>query len=77
MRLKLYFDRSNGERVVVAEGIREDDLMAKMKADIATRNPDYKIPYIRTMYQSDGIWFDVGSHTEFYFATYEESANAK
>ena len=30
---------------------------------------EYKIYYIRMTVENDGMWYDVGSHTEFFFLT--------
>lgn len=64
----LYFERSNGEMILVADGIAsEDDVMPFITRDIKRRNPKYKVYYVRVMHLSDGICYDVGSHTEFYW----------
>ena len=64
----LYFERSNGEMVLVADNIAsDDDAMPFIAKDIERRNPRYKMYYVRTMSLPNGICYDVGSHTEFYW----------
>lgn len=53
----------------------EKDLFTAIHADIKRRNPKFKSYYIRSWgdINSEGIMYDVGSHTEFYKIKKEES----
>lgn len=62
----LYFERSNGEEVLVKEDIaQEKDVFPLIKNFVKTLNPNYKIYCIRS-WGENPITYDVGSHTEFF-----------
>lgn len=66
----LYFEKSNGDWQLVSDGIAsKEDAMPLIYKDVAKRNPKYTIYYVRSMKLPQGICFDVGSHTEFYWLT--------
>lgn len=36
---------------------------------IKIKNPEYKVYYVRAWEEDDGkLWYDVGSHTQFFYA---------
>lgn len=62
----LYFDRSNGERITIAENISKQDVYKCITKAVKDMNPSYKIYYMREWETADGTRYDVGSHTEFF-----------
>lgn len=69
----LYFEHSNGEWELVNDGIASDnDVMPFISQDVHKRNPRFKINYIRSTTLPQGICYDVGSHTEYYWLTEEK-----
>lgn len=68
----LYFLRSNGERVLVEEGVTPETAICKIKNHVFNLNPNYKIYYVRCWETEEGTEYDVGSHTEFYLLSKEE-----
>lgn len=65
--MKLLFQASNGNERLVAEVTSENEAMKKINDFCEER--DYKIPYVRSWGSLDdeGITYDVGSHTEFFY----------
>lgn len=62
----LYFDRSNGERVTIAENISKQEVYKRITEAVKSMNPNYKIYYTREWETTEGTRYDVGSHTEFF-----------
>ena len=60
----LYFKRSNGELVLLAENVSHEEAMVKMKEFIDDHN--FKSYYTRVWQKDDTVWYDVGSHSEFF-----------
>ena len=69
----LYFERSNGEMQLVADGITsKNDVMPLITNDLKRRNPRFKIYYVRATRLPEGVCYDVGSHIEFYWLREEK-----
>ena len=62
-----YFERSNGERVLLAESVDKEAAFSIMKNFLDDHN--YKSYYTRTWEEGNELWIDVGSHTEFFILT--------
>lgn len=65
----LYFERSNGEKVLVKENIEERKILQEIRDHVAKLNPNFKIHYFRCWKIEEGMVYDVGSHTEFFIVT--------
>ena len=65
-----YFERSNGERVLLAENIDKETAFHVTYQFLNEHN--YKSYYTRTWEQSNELWMDVGSHTEFFVLVYKD-----
>lgn len=62
----LYFKRSTGEEVPVKLQLETDaEVLSLIKDFIYSKNPDFKIYYIR-VWGNNPVIYDVGSHTEFF-----------
>ena len=59
-----YFKRSNGELILLAENVSEKEAWVKMKEFIDDHN--FKSYYTRVWRKDDTVWYDVGSHSEFF-----------
>lgn len=64
--MKLYFKNSVGKELLIANVEDEEEAMFEIKKFCEER--DYRIPYYRCWgsINDDGIWYDVGSHIEFF-----------
>ena len=64
--MKLYFKNSSGKELLIASVEDEEEAIREIKKFCEER--DYNIPYWRGWgsIDGDGIWYDVGSHTEFF-----------
>lgn len=72
--MTLYFEHATGKHTLVEKGVPGvDEALRLIAVDVAKRNPAYQIPYTRYWEGAEGIWFDVGSHTEFYILKEEET----
>lgn len=72
VRGTLYFQRSNGEKVIKAVNVREDEVGRAIKDVVGQMNPKFKIYYTRAWKSSEDpntTVYDVGSHTEFFLFT--------
>lgn len=58
----LYFKRSNGELILLAENINNDEAFKKIHNFLDQHN--YKSYYTRVWQKDDTVWYDVGSHSE-------------
>lgn len=66
--MNLYFQHSDGSFSIVRKNCPQDEVYAEMRNYIATLNPNYEIPYVRSWGNDiQGYTYDVGSHTEFFF----------
>jgi hypothetical protein len=65
VRKNFYFQRSNGEIVLLAENVTEKEAMIVMHAFLNERN--YKSYYTRIIEQPECRMYDVGSWTEFFY----------
>lgn len=64
--MKLYFENSYGERRLIAEPETRDGAWKQIHAFCEEK--DFKIYYVRTWKEPDGIEvFDVGSWSEFFY----------
>lgn len=64
--MKLYFENSKGERRLIAEVKRSEDIFKEINKFCEDRN--FKILYTRMWVNKDGLMvYDVGSHTEFFY----------
>lgn len=66
MKHNLYFERSNGESVLIEENVTTENVVAFIKQYITKINPNYQIPYFRVWSNEDCTIYDAGSHTEFF-----------
>lgn len=64
-RKNFYFQRSNGEIVLLAENVTEKEAMVIMREFLNKHN--YKSYYTRIIEQPDGRMYDVGSWSEFFY----------
>ena len=72
--MKLYFENSRKERRLIAEPETEEAAMEAIHAFCEERN--FKIYYVRTWMIPDGLKkFDVGSHFEFFYLSYDKDNN--
>jgi hypothetical protein len=64
--MKLYFQNYKGEERLIADVDSEDEAIMRIKKFCSDR--DFTIPYWRNWgyLDSDGVTYDVGSHTEFF-----------
>lgn len=66
----LYFQRSNGENILLAEDVTEVETHKEMKKFMDAHN--FKSYYTRS-WEKDGVkWYDVGSWSEFFKWTNKE-----
>ena len=66
---KLYFNNRYNEDSFVAElsSDKYEEVAPIIKSHVANLNPKYEIHYIRYWTEDNGvIWYDVGSHSEFF-----------
>lgn len=63
----LYFEHSDGRMSLVSDRASEDNVLSLIREDVHRRNPKYKIYYYRSISLPDGVCYDIGSHTEFYW----------
>ena len=66
----LYFERSNGERVLLAENVNWTAANVVVKQFLDDHN--FTSYYTRTWLDENELWMDVGSHVEFFVLVYEE-----
>lgn len=66
MRGDLYFERSNGEQVLLKLNCNKNEAWRAM-FDFMSRH-NYKCYYVRSRYveRTEEVLYDVGSHTEFF-----------
>lgn len=63
----LYFERSTGEKLPVKCQMETDnDVFHLIKDFVHSKNPNFKIHYIRS-WGNNPVIYDVGSHTEFFY----------
>ena len=65
-----YFERSNGERLLLAENVTQKAAFTVMQQFLDDHN--YHSYYTRTWQRDNELWMDVGSHTEFFVLIYTE-----
>lgn len=69
--VKLYFVNSENEETFITsiedrkEGSKS--IFKEINKFIKEKNPNYKIYYIRQWEEGNKTWYDVGSHSEFFF----------
>ena len=64
-----YFERSNGERILLAENVDRKAANVVMKQFLDDHN--FKSYYIRTWEENNELWMDCGSWSEFFVLTYK------
>lgn len=64
---KLWFQRSNGEEVFVADCANGKEVDIAIKDFLSTKNPNFKSYYTRVWEENGRIAMDVGSWSEFFF----------
>lgn len=76
--MTLWFENSYGDARIVAQCKTTDEVykaINKFIKDANARKPKgaqpFKSYYMRTWEQDGKTWYDVGSHTEFFFTTKE------
>lgn len=79
--MKLYFENAYGTSRVIAEVATEQEARAKMVEFIADCNKNkpktrqFKSYYTRSWVENGKTWFDVGSHSEFFYVDKELHLN--
>lgn len=72
MIFKLFFQNSRDERKFITDFDDMEQAFALIHADLKTRAPNFKSYYTRSWQEnSKEIYYDVGSHTEFYVVVKE------
>lgn len=71
--MKLYFLNSRNKSSLVEDNVSPDNVLQKIYADVAKRNPHFIIYYVREWILNGRTFYDVGSHTEFYVMTDEDA----
>lgn len=66
----LYFERSNGERVLLAENVDLNGASKVLKKFLDDHN--FKSYYTRMWQHENELWMDFGSHTQFMVLVYKE-----
>lgn len=64
-----YFERSNGERVLLAENVNLEAANTVMKQFLDDHK--YKSYYTRIWEEDNELWIDCGSWSEFFVLTYK------
>ena len=67
--MNLIFLRSNGTIKNVCKNPNEWSIPNLINQFVQMLNPKYKIYYYRSWNQNGNIWYDIGSHTEFFILT--------
>ena len=67
--MTLKFENSAGVERVIAQVISEDEVFREIHKFLKEHN--FRSYYIRKMYASGQIIYDVGSHTEFFHLYYD------
>ena len=62
----LFFNNRYNENKFVTKCTKEN-IIEEIQTFINQKNPNFKIYYIRTWIDNNKTWYDVGSHTEFFF----------
>lgn len=63
----LYFETSNRTVREVKKNIPEEKVIAEIYSYVEKLNPNYKIYYVRHWNENGKTWYDVGSHSEFFY----------
>jgi len=71
--MKLWFENRYGDQRVIAECKTSEEVFTAINAFIRTCNKNRSAPfishYIRSWTEGEKTWYDVGSHSEFFFTT--------
>lgn len=62
----LFFNNRYNENEFITT-CEEEKIMKEIKNFIKQLNPNFKIYYIRAWKDGNQTWYDVGSHSEFFF----------
>lgn len=65
MIYKLYF-KKDGKKRLLGDRLTREEVWSRITLFCEDKN--YKIPYTRLWNEGRNIWYDVGSHTEFFIA---------
>lgn len=66
-----YFERSNGERILLAENVDRKAANVVMKQFLDDHN--FQSYYTRVWEEGNELWMDFGSHTQFMVLVYKEN----
>lgn len=69
----LYFERSTGERVLLAKNVDREETYPVINKFLDDHK--YKSHYVRSWEQGGELWFDVGSWSEFFVLVDKEACN--
>ena len=67
MKTLLYFQDNYGTDRFVTAITNKEDIIPTIQQYAHSLNPKFKIFYIRSWKENDKTWYDVGSHSEFFF----------
>lgn len=67
-RRDLYFEDSQGNLILVAEEIWQEEIMENIDDFLVKHFPNFKLYYMRAWEETPGDWtLDYGSHTTFFY----------
>lgn len=64
---EVYFKNRKGNEILLGAAADEENAWGMIKDFMSDR--DYKCHYVRQWADNERTWYDVGSHTEFFFTT--------
>ena len=67
MKINIYFNDNYGRDRFVDTCNNSNEIIPKIKKFVKELNKNYKIYYIRSWEEEGKTWYDVGSHSEFFF----------
>lgn len=67
----LYFQRSNGEEIIIKKDVQNDDEISSLIEDFL-KSHNYKSYYTRIWTVDNVTHYDVGSYTEFFLVKNED-----
>lgn len=74
--MTLWFENRYGDSRQIAQCKSHDEVYSEINKFIERANaakpkgtPPFKSYYVRTWQEKDKTWYDVGSHTEFFYTT--------
>ena len=69
--VKLFFENSYEESIFIIDCL-ESEVLSHISNFVYNKNPNFKIYYTRIWKDSDKTWYDVGSHSEFFYTIPKE-----